>query len=75
MVEDPGDAAGLATGLARPARRGHGEQGRAAGGKAATYRELTPKEAETQGSTIIDGGTLSNFPVWLFDVDTPNRSR
>jgi hypothetical protein len=24
-------------------------------------------------SVIIDGGTLSNFPVWLFDVDTPNQ--
>jgi NTE family protein len=24
-----------------------------------------------QRSTIIDGGTLSNFPVWLFDVDAP----
>jgi NTE family protein len=24
-------------------------------------------------STIIDGGTLSNFPVWLFDVDTSNK--
>ena len=44
----------------------------AAGGKAATYRELTPKETKTQVSTIIDGGTLSNFPVWLFDVDTTN---
>ncbi len=42
------------------------------GGKAATYRELTPTETKTQVSTIIDGGTLSNFPVWLFDVDTNN---
>jgi NTE family protein len=22
---------------------------------------------------IIDGGTLSNFPVWLFDVDSPEH--
>jgi len=22
---------------------------------------------------IIDGGTLSNFPVWLFDVDSPGQ--
>jgi NTE family protein len=22
-------------------------------------------------ATILDGGTLSNFPVWLFDVDAP----
>jgi NTE family protein len=25
--------------------------------------------AETGRSVIVDGGTLSNFPVWLFDVD------
>jgi NTE family protein len=31
-----------------------------------------PIELENQDgsiSTIVDGGTLSNFPVWLFDVD------
>jgi NTE family protein len=27
---------------------------------------------ETGRSVIVDGGTLSNFPVWLFDVD-PSR--
>ncbi|HVM56567.1 MAG TPA: patatin-like phospholipase family protein [Gaiellaceae bacterium] len=41
-----------------------------AGRKAATTRELTAQEWKLQVSTIIDGGTLSNFPVWLFDVDT-----
>src|SRR5262249_23299458 len=24
---------------------------------------------ETGSSTIVDGGVLSNFPVWIFDVD------
>lgn len=40
------------------------------GEKQATYRELTKSELKQQRSVIIDGGTLSNFPVWLFDVDT-----
>ena len=40
------------------------------GEKQATYRELTKSELKEQRSVIIDGGTLSNFPVWLFDVDT-----
>ncbi len=35
----------------------------------AAYRELNEEETEQQRSVIIDGGTLSNFPVWLFDVD------
>lgn len=34
----------------------------------ASYREMTPKEERSQQSVIVDGGTLSNFPVWLFDV-------
>jgi NTE family protein len=29
--------------------------------------ELVGKDGRT--ATIVDGGTLSNFPVWLFDVD------
>ena len=71
MVEDAGDAAGVSAGLAD--RRDVDKANKAvAGGKAATYRELTPAETKTQVSTIIDGGTLSNFPVWLFDVDTNN---
>src|SRR5437763_1760515 len=24
-------------------------------------------------STIVDGGTVSNFPVWLFDSPSPTR--
>ena len=35
----------------------------------ATFREMNEQETEQQRSVIIDGGTLSNFPVWLFDVD------
>ena len=45
-------------------------EGVPAGGKTATTRDLTAQEWKLQASTIIDGGTLSNFPVWLFDVDT-----
>jgi len=37
----------------------------------ASYRELTASEEKLQRSVIIDGGTLSNFPVWLFDVYAP----
>jgi NTE family protein len=37
----------------------------AAGQKPAAFEEL----AEQTTATIIDGGTLSNFPVWVFDVD------
>jgi NTE family protein len=29
----------------------------------------------TGRSTIVDGGTLSNFPVWLFDVDPARAGR
>lgn len=43
------------------------------GVKQATWRELTPAEAKLQQSVIVDGGTLSNFPVWLFDVDSPTQ--
>jgi NTE family protein len=41
------------------------------GVKEASVRELSASELALQRSTIIDGGTLSNFPVWLFDVDAP----
>ena len=36
---------------------------------AASFRELSRREQEAQRVVIIDGGTPSNFPVWLFDVD------
>ena len=39
----------------------------------ARFRELSRREQERQRAVIIDGGTLSNFPVWLFDVDAPTR--
>jgi NTE family protein len=31
------------------------------------------KEIRPVRSTIVDGGTLSNFPVWIFDVGEPRR--
>jgi NTE family protein len=37
------------------------------------FRELTKKEEKAQRAVIIDGGTLSNFPVWLFDVDNSGQ--
>jgi NTE family protein len=33
----------------------------------ATFEEIT--DEDELRSLIVDGGTLSNFPVWLFDVD------
>ncbi len=39
----------------------------------AKTRELTAAETKQQESVIVDGGTLSNFPVWLFDVDVPDK--
>ena len=72
MVQDAGDAGGVVVGTRRPARRGQGEHGRRAAGRRRPIASCTPKETKTQVSTIIDGGTLSNFPVWLFDVDTNN---
>jgi NTE family protein len=75
MVEDAGDTDGLTTGV--PADRldvnAANVKTTAAGGRAASVRELTEKEAKQQRAVIVDGGTLSNFPVWLFDVDDPNR--
>jgi len=38
-----------------------------AGRRPATFSEL--KERDLGPSLIVDGGTLSNFPVWIFDVD------
>lgn len=40
--------------------------------------ELEPVELEDANgklATIIDGGTLSNFPVWIFDVDPKKAGR
>jgi NTE family protein len=74
FVEDAGGTDGLATG--RPADRLDVEEANEAAGyfgaKQATYRELTAKELLLQTAVIVDGGTLSNFPVWLFDVDSPS---
>ncbi len=76
MVTDAGGADGLITG--QPADRiDVSEANEAAdhfGVPQASFRELTNKELETQQSVIIDGGTLSNFPVWLFDVEAPTQA-
>jgi NTE family protein len=75
LVEEPGDCDGLAADV--PADRIDVEtanaRARTSGRREATFRELTARELKQQASVIIDGGTLSNFPVWLFDVDSPNR--
>ena len=75
LVEDPGDADGLKAGV--PADRidvnAANAKATAAGGRGASFRELTGKETKQQAAVIVDGGTLSNFPVWLFDVDDPTR--
>jgi NTE family protein len=42
--------------------------------KPISVREPTRSEKLQQLSLIIDGGTLSNFPVWLFDVDSPDQA-
>ena len=74
LVQDLGDTAGLVNGApndrldVEAANKALG-----ANGKAASFRELDNAELKQQVSVIIDGGTLSNFPVWLFDVDTPNQ--
>ena len=73
VVEDAGDTNGLSTTLAvdRIDVQHENDAAAAMGVTPATFRELTPKEQKLQRSVIIDGGTLSNFPVWLFDVDNP----
>jgi NTE family protein len=71
-VSDPGNT-GYATGEPidrldlEHANADMAEQGR----KAATFGEI--KEHDLGTSLIVDGGTLSNFPVWIFDVD-PSRA-
>jgi len=73
FVVDAGGADGLVSG--QPADRIDVEQQNEVaqhfGVKEAGFRELTASELALQRATIIDGGTLSNFPVWLFDVDAP----
>lgn len=75
LVQDAGGTDGLRSG--QPADRIDVEQANEAaryfGAAEASYRELTPRELKSQESVIVDGGTLSNFPVWLFDVDSPSR--
>ena len=71
MVEDAGDTEWLkADELAdRIDVNEANAKATAAGGRGASFRELTAKESKAQRAVIVDGGTLSNFPVWLFDVD------
>ena len=75
LVEDPGDDdVFVANGLADRIDVEHENAAmRAMGRRETTFRELTERELVAQRSVIIDGGTLSNFPVWLFDVNDPGR--
>src|SRR5262249_31589652 len=68
VVESVGDTDGLGLGLNDRLEVAAANAKLAAKGAPATFRELTDKEADGQESVIVDGGTLSNFPVWLFDV-------
>ena len=74
LVEDPGDC-DLAANTATDRIDVEHEQAAAVarGVREATVRELTERELKQQRAVIIDGGTLSNFPVWLFDVDTSDQ--
>ena len=75
MVTDAGGADGLVAGV--PADRIEVDRANEAaahfGATPASFRELTKSEEKLQLSVIVDGGTLSNFPVWLFDVDAPTQ--
>jgi NTE family protein len=75
-VEDPGDCDGLVANVAadRIDVETANRTARAGGRREASWRELSARELKQQVSLIIDGGTLSNFPVWLFDVDSPDRA-
>jgi NTE family protein len=75
FVEDAGDSIGLPAKMPvdRLTVQHENDRLEQAGRKTMTFRELTPKEEALQASVIIDGGTLSNFPVWLFDVESPDR--
>jgi len=33
------------------------------------FRPVVQQDAEGRDHTIVDGGLLSNFPIWLFDAD------
>jgi len=75
MVTDAGGADGLLSGQVAD-RRDVEEANEVAdhfGATQASFRELTAREQQAQRSVIIDGGTLSNFPVWLFDVEAASR--
>jgi NTE family protein len=75
VVEDQGAADGLVSG--QPADRIDVEEAnevaRHFGVREASFRELTANELKAQQAVIVDGGTLSNFPVWLFDVEAPTQ--
>jgi NTE family protein len=75
LVEDPGDNDWLtANSLAdRVDVEKQNAKIRTARGHETSFRELTEREQKQQRAVIIDGGTLSNFPVWLFDVDAPDK--
>jgi len=75
LVEDPGDSDSFsANGLAdRIDVETQNAKLSAASRRLVSFRELTDREQKQQRSVIIDGGTLSNFPVWLFDVDAPDK--
>jgi NTE family protein len=73
-VEDLGDTDGLAVGLCdRLDAKAANEAVAATNGKECTFRDPSSDEAKLNKATIVDGGTLSNFPVWLFDVSDPGR--
>ena len=39
------------------------------------FRPIELDHKDTGRSLIVDGGTLSNFPVWLFDIDPATAGR
>ena len=77
IITDPGEAEGLKKDMAvdRIEVEHANEVARNFNEKEASFREMSDGEARQQVSLIIDGGTLSNFPVWLFDVDGSQELR
>jgi NTE family protein len=74
FVEDVGETDGIPAGLCdRLDVEAANAAVAAKSGKAATFRAPTEKEDELNAAVIVDGGTLSNFPVWLFDVSDAGR--
>jgi NTE family protein len=67
-VTDSGDTALVA---GEPADRREVEEANDAADAKAGYEEV----ADPPSAWIIDGGTLSNFPVWLFDVNPAEAGR